>query len=230
MAGNTVIYRNKVALNMPRRMGDKLIKANSLASMLTNNPHLPLPWPNNVVPFSQFHTDLQAFTNAEIEVKTGLKEAVAARDSALEVLMGDIRSIMYMVQGVADNNPANAVIIIMSAGFDVKQVKPRHKMLNAAYNTEITGTVMLTADTARGHEWQMTKDEVTIVTLQATENARTYVHNLTPGDVWYFRNRKINSRKTIYNWSPWIKLVIGAGGKNIGLQGGSSKAGGINNL
>ena len=28
-----------------------------------------------------------------------------------------------------------------------------------------------------------------------------------------FRNKKVDTKKTTYNWSPWVKLLISEGGK-----------------
>ena len=45
--------------------------------------------------------------------------------------------------------------------------------------------------------------------------------------VWYFRNHKVNTKKTIYNWSAWIKLIIGPGGKTAGGGNSTGRAGGL---
>ncbi len=59
----------------------------------------------------------------------------------------------------------------------------------------------------------MSKDMITIINLPATSTAHTLVPSLNPGDVWWFRNKKVNTAKTTYNWSPWVKLQVSAGGK-----------------
>jgi hypothetical protein len=123
---------------------------------------------------------------------------------------------MTMVQLKADGNLANAETIILSAGYSVRKAKTRQKQQNDAQNTEIVGTVLLTADVAGHHEWQMSKDTVSITNLPATTTSHTHVQNLIPGDIWYFRNHKVNTKKATYNWSPWVKLMIGPGGRTIG--------------
>jgi hypothetical protein len=62
----------------------------------------------------------------------------------------------------------------------------------------------------------MSKDTVSITNLPATTTSHTHVQNLIPGDIWYFRNHKVNTKKATYNWSPWVKLMIGPGGRTIG--------------
>jgi len=225
MSASTPNRRSKAVLKMPRRMADKLIKATSIKAALSNNAYFPLPWPSAIASLSKLDADIQAFNDAEVQVKTGLIGTAAARDVTLFTLMTDLRGILGMVQGVADADPANAVTIIESAGFAVKHINLRGKMQNNAFNTEIVGTVMLTADTNRGHEWQMSTDEKTLINLPSTTTARTFVSGLKPGDKWYFRNRKIGSKKTTYNWSPWIELIVGAGGRTVGIGKPGTNAG-----
>ncbi|HEX7415236.1 MAG TPA: hypothetical protein VF411_14420, partial [Bacteroidia bacterium] len=118
-----------------------------------------------------------------------------------------------MVQSKANANESIATAIIESVGFFVKTTKGKIKQQNDALNTEVLGTVLLTSDTPGHHEWEMSKDMVTIITLPSTSTSKTYVHSLNAGDVWYFRNHKVNTKKATYNKSPWVKLLISGGGK-----------------
>ncbi len=211
-----IIKRIIAALIMPAKIADKIIRAQSILAKLTNNTTFPIgSWPANVVSLAQFSTDVTALVNAETAVKNRTGNA-AARNAALAVVMADLRSIMTMVQLKADGNLANAETIIISAGYSVRKAKTRQKQQNDAQNTEIVGTVLLTADVAGHHEWQMSKDTVAIINLPATTTSHTHVQSLIPGDVWYFRNHKVNTQKATYNWSPWVKLMIGPGGRTIG--------------
>jgi len=164
--------------------------------------------------------------NAEIAVinKTG---TVAARNAALAVVLMDLRALKSMVQVKADANPTNAANIILSAGFGVVTHSGRIQRPNEALNTEVVGTILLAADSAGHHEWQMSKDMVNIINLPATTTLTTRVEGLNPGDVWYFRNHKLNTKKTTYNWSAWIKLIIGPGGKTAGGAIETSRAGSL---
>lgn len=215
-------------LKMPRRFADKLIKVRSIQASLAGNSNFTLIWPSNIVSPTQFDIDVQAFEDAEVLVQTRIIGAAAARNEALAVVMNDLRNILSMVQSVADKYPANAITIIQSAGLDVKKKGFKPKLQNDAFNTEVLGTVLLTGEGGRSHEWDMSKDQITIIHLPSTENAQTRVEDLTPGDVWYFRTKKVNTKKRIYNWSPWKKLTIGSGGRTA--KGISSKgvSGGIN--
>ena len=203
-------------LKMPKQIGDKVVRALAIVSKLTGNANFPVAsWPSNIVSLAQFTTDVNNFVTAQAAVvsKTG---TTAARKAALLVVMTDLKSILTMVQNKANANVANAETIIENAGFFVKNTKTKGKQQNDALNTEVLGTVLLTADTAGHHEWQMSRDMVNIINLPTTSTAKTYVQNLNTGDTWYFRNHKVNTKKSTYNWSPWIKLIIGSGGKTAG--------------
>jgi|GEM_PF-739149 len=226
MANNTIHHAIAV-LKMPAKMGDKIIKAQTIAGKMTNNATFPVAgWPSNVISLVQTKNDIATLVAAETAVanRTG---TAAARDTAMATVMTDLRSIMSMVQQKADITPANASDIIQNAGFEVKKSTIRQKRQNAAINTQIVGTIMLTADGTGHHEWQMSKDKISITNLPATSTSHTLVTGLKPGDVWYFRNHKVNTNKTIFNWTPWIELTIGAGGKSIGGGNTHSNAGNI---
>ena len=176
---------------------------------------------------AQFTADALAYINAETGVRNHVSGAVGLRNATYQTIKIDMQLILSMVQTKANANLAIAEAIIGSVGFFVRSGGGSHKKQNAAFNTQILGTVTLTADGAGHHEWQMSKDMVNITNLPATTTAETHVTGLTTGDVWYFRNHKVNSKKTTYNWSAWIQLKIGAGGKNLGGGGTHSLSGNI---
>lgn len=218
---------SKAALKMPEKIGDKIIRAQSIQSRLTGNTNFPLiSWPANIVSLAQYGNDVTVLVNAQTAAvnKTG---TVAARNTALSVVLTDLHALKGMVQVKADANPSNAANIILVAGFVVVTRSSHSKRQNEALNTEVLGTVLLTADKAGHHEWQMSKDEANLTNLPATTTSTTKVNNLNAGDVWYFRNRKVNTKKTIYNWSSWIKLIIGPGGKTAGGGTQTGRAGSL---
>ncbi len=223
MSNLSVIIKHIIAiLAMPHKIGDKIIRAQSILAKLTNNATFPISgWPTNVVSLAQFGIDVTALVNTESAVKNKTGTS-AARNAALATVMADLRSLLYMVQLKADANLANAAGIITSAGFAVKTAVVKQKQKNDAKNTEVLGKVLLTAEGSGHHEWQMSKDKVAITNLPTTSVAHTFVSNLHTGDVWYFRNHKVNTPKVTYNWSPWIELTVGSGGKNTGKGGSSS--------
>ena len=214
-------------LKMPGKIGDKIIRALAIVGKITGNTNFPLlGWPVNVVTLAQFTTDVNNLVAAQTAVanKTG---TVANRKAMLVIVMADLKSIMTMVQLKANANIANAENIIVGAGYFVKTSTTKVKQQNDAINTEVLGTVLLTADTAGHHEWEQSKDQVTIDHLPSTSGSRTYVYDLNPSDVWYFRNKKVDTKKSTYNWSPWVKLIVGPGGRTVGGGTLPGHAGGL---
>jgi hypothetical protein len=219
----------KSALNMPDKIGDKIIRVQTILNKLTGNANFPVVnWPANVVSLTQFSNDVTTLVSTEtaVESKTG---TVATRNAALVVVLNDLHALKSMVQIKADANPSNAASIIASTGFNVVTRSSITKRQNEAINTELLGAVLLTADKAGHHEWEMSKDMVTIINLPSTTTSTTQVTGLNPGDVWYFRNHKVNTKKMTYNWSAWIKLVIGPGGKTAGGGNQTGRAGSLPN-
>ena len=218
----------KAVLKMPRRMADKVIKANAILAKLQNNAYIVANWFPYMVSLADFETHVQEFTQAEVNTKQRTVGLVGIRDASLLVLMTDLRHIQSMVESLAGLDPENAQSFIESAGFTMKTSNGhRPKQINAAYNTQIAGTVKLTGDGIRAHEWEMSKDQVNITSLPATSTAYTYVKNLTPGDVIYFRTRKLCTNKMEYNWSHWMMLCVGFGGINIGNATSNNTAGSL---
>ena len=212
---------------MPNKWSERVLRVQKIQQKLTGNTYFPTGWVASTLSQSQFGTDVSAFAGAEGNVVARQPGSTGQRDANYKTVRQDLDYIMTMVQAKADANPSNAVAIIESVGFFVRVTHGGQKRQNAAYNTQIPGTVMLTADGGGMHQWEMSKDQVNITTLPPTRKSKTMVPGLTPGDVWYFRNKKVDTAKKSYNWCAWIQLKINAGGRNLG---GSNTEGTAGNL
>ena len=213
-------------IKMPTKIGDRIIRLQEIVSNLTNNTYFPTGWTAGSLTQAQFGLDVTAYITQVTNVKNHVAGAVGLRNAAWTTLKADLQLILAMVQNKANASESIAEAIISSVGFFVRSTQGRQKKQNAAFNTEILGTVTLTADGAGHHEWEMSKDMVTIINLPATTTAQTQVTGLNTGDVWYFRMRKVNSKKKTYNWCAWIMLKVGAGGRNLGGGGGTHSTAG----
>jgi len=206
-ASAIVIIRHVVVvLKWKGQIDEKISKAHKVRDKLTGNSSFPLPWTSNLPTLVTFSADITLLDNAQaaVKAKTG---TTLARNTALENVHGDLRKIQTMVQTAADNNPKNAEDITKNAGFDFKIINIKQKQKNDARNTDVSGTVMLTADGQGAHEWQMSPDQKTITNLPATKQAHTLVSGLTPGQQYYFRNKKIPTKKQQFDWSDWKQLI-----------------------
>ena len=222
---NSKIKITKAATKMPTTIGDQIIRVGDIDGKLTGNTYIPDGWTAGTLTQAQYKIDVKAFTDAETDVKARVAGSVAKREAAFFTLKQGVELIRGMVQGIANTMPTLAATIIESAGYFVKGKGGKQKRQNGAFNTEIPGTVLLTGDGEAHHDWQMSKDMVNIINLPSTSTSQTTVPNLTLGDLWYFRNKKVDTQKKTYNWCGWIPIVVGAGGKNIGGSGTHTSAG-----
>lgn len=229
MATTIIIHHLLAVLKMPTKWADRILRVQFIQGKLTGNSYFPVgSWPANVVTLAQLGLDITAFLAAQsaVAARTG---TVAARNAAFLVVKKDLEALKAMVQLKADSDVTNAATIITSAGYFVKVIKVKQKQINDAMNTQISGTVLLTSDTPGHHEWEQSKDMVTIIHLPATSTSHTLVSGLTPGDVWWFRNKRVDTKKATHNWSPWVRLQVGAGGKLGGIPNTLGHSGSLPN-
>ena len=224
---STIVKLLIAVIKMQSKIGDRIIRLQQTVTKLTNNTYFPTGWVAGTLTQAQFTLDVNAFIQQVTNAKNHVAGAVGARNTAWATVKADLQLILAMVQSKANANENNAEAIITSVGFFVKTSKPRTKQTNDVINTEIMGTALLTSDLPGHHEWQMSKDMITIIPLPGTNTSKTTVSGLNPGDVWYFRNHKVNTKKATYNWSPWVKLLITGGGKTAGGGSLSGHAGSL---
>jgi hypothetical protein len=215
----------KAAVKMPSIWGDRVLRVEVIQGKLTNNTYFPTGWTAGTLTQAQFNTDVTAFVNEATNAESHIAGAVGLRDDAFDTIKADLDLIKAMVQAKAKANQGIAVTVIESAGLFVSGKGGSEKRKNEAYNTQIPGTVIITADGGGHTQWEMSKDMVAITNLPSTDTSKTSVTGLTPGDTWYFRSKKVDTKKKTYNWSAWFPLKIGSGGRNLGGGSTHSSAG-----
>jgi len=204
-----VIIRHVVAvLKWPSGIEDKLLKGKTVVNKLTGNANFPITsWPANIITLAQLTTDVTAFDTAETGVKSRTV-TTTIRDIAMNTVHRDLRPVMSMVQNKADLNPATAEDVIKGAGFDVKVITIKQKQQSGVQNTEISGTILATGENGGPHQWQLTQDKVTITNLDSTMQAHTFIPNLTPGQVYYTRSKKIPTKNEKTEWCEWHEIRV----------------------
>ena len=227
--GNSKNKIVKAVTKMPSSIGDQIIRVEDIEGKLTGNTYIPDGWTTGTLTQALFKIMVAAFLSAEVQVKARVAGAVALREAAFLTLKQNIELVRAMVQGIANASPTLAASIIESAGFFVADTHGTQKRQNAAYNTEIPGMILVTSDGKGYHEWEMSKDMINIINLPSTSGSKTTVPNLIPGDTWYFRSKKVDTKKKTYNWCGWIIIKVGLGGKNIGGNRTHTAAGGLPN-
>ena len=215
------------ALKMPTTWGDRILRVQSIQTKLSTSTYVPSGWSIFGLTQTQLDADILAFIDAETNVKAKITGAVGLRDAAFDKVHNDLRYIMCMVKGITFTNESIATTVIESCGYFVKPKHGRPFRRNAAFNTVIPGTVILTGDGRGAHEWEKSMDMITSIHLPATSISKAIITDVVPGTVYYFRTKKFDTKRKTYNWSPWIRLAVGFGGRHLGSGGTSSSAGSI---
>jgi hypothetical protein len=222
---STTTQTVKAVIKMPSKWGDRVLRVQNIQVKLTTNTYFTTGWTAGTLTQTQFNADVTTFLGHAADAESHIAGAVGLRNDAFDTISGDLDLVVAMVQAKAKANSGIAVTIIESAGLFVRGKGGSSKRKNEAYNTQIPGKVIITADGGGHTEWEMSKDMVAITNLPSTDTSKTSVSGLTPGDVWYFRSKKVDTKKNTYNWSPWFMLKIGPGGRNLGGGGTHSTAG-----
>ena len=151
---NIVVKLLIAVIKMPNKIGDIVIRLQEMVSKLTTNSYFSTGWTAGTLTQAQFGLDVTAYITEVTNVKNHVIGAVGLRNAAWTTLKADFQLILAMVQSKANANESIAATIIESVGFFVRATKAAVKHVNDAINTEIMGTVLLTADAAGHHEWQ----------------------------------------------------------------------------
>lgn len=209
MANKKVVRREIAVLNIPRQIPSLISKTKSIALAMTGNSFFLGTFPSNVPTLATVTADINALDAAESLALTGVIGSVEARDIKKEVVLKDLRLILAYVQSVADNNTANALNIIKSAGMDVKQAGSHSKSDFDVTHGDVSGTVVLTAKSVArraSYEWQMGTDGKTWVNLPNTLTCKTSVTGLTPATTYYFRCNAV-TKNGEGTWSQVVNII-----------------------
>ena len=192
-----------VVLMFPTKINDFITYAKGIFEAMNGNTNFP----NSAAKVATLKADIGILDSTESGLLTNPPTTtVEGRNAAMEQVKADLRSLRNDVQVVADATPAQAEVLAKSAGMNVKATTIRQKVSNDAYNGDVSGTIILTAEGGGPHEWQMSKDQIAITNLPATTGAKAKAISLTVDDILYFRNRPILKGGQEADWSAWIKV------------------------
>jgi hypothetical protein len=202
----------KVVLGLAKRSDAQvLIDGDKYTTSMTGNDHFTeASVVEQVNTAKDAVTDLRTAKNAPVSsTKTdNIRIARDALDRALTTLGARVEEVA--------NNPsipdAQRVEIVHSAGMDAKdQVHPsKHRF--TVRDTEISGTVHLTATGgANAHEWQYTADAINFtgrISVRSTTKAKTDIANLQKGvEYAFFHKATIPNVET--DWEGPIVWMVG---------------------
>ncbi len=157
---------------------------------------------------------------AETLAATKAKGTAAARNVQRNLLVGMLKTVLPLVQAIADASPTleGSIAVIEAAGLVVALVPKRIKPILAATQPPQGGPVELSANaTALGaasgrksfFNWQATPDGgKTWLTLPSTPKCKTSVANLTPLTLYGFRVAVTSSSGIMGEWSPLVSFLV----------------------
>ncbi len=168
------------ALDMPKGNLEKGARALEIITGCTSNPYVTIAGPV----IAGYTTNLTNYNGATPSTRVNLWRKVN----------NDMKALMRKFQEAADGDPANAIAIIESGNFRIKQVAGREKQKFEAFNGPVSGTVLLTAPGFKGrccHDWWYSEDRIAWFRMDPTVDAETQKDGLTPAKWAYFRYQLI---------------------------------------
>lgn len=201
------MHMTLVALNLPESVPTLLKVADAIGQRMTGNSWFPDPTP----PLAVVASAVAELRDAQVTKASRTRGTAAARNEKLKTVVDLLTRLKGYVQGVANDNPEHAAEIIESAGMSVKKSTAFVRPPFSAKHGPTSGSVVLMARSAGDrccHQWQSSTDGgKTYRSAPQTQQGKTVIDRLTPGQTVLFRHRPV----TIHGegeWSDPIALVI----------------------
>ena len=134
----------------------------------------------------------------------------STRPNLWRILHNDLKSLMRLFQDAADDDPENAIAIIESGAFRVKEVAIQQKHEFKAENSAVSGSVNLSAEGGGPqscHDWKYSADGVLFVRMQPTVIAETHKDGLPVGQFAHFTHEIVTSEGP-QGVSQVIKIMV----------------------
>jgi hypothetical protein len=200
-------HRVQVALNLPEAVPGLLLAVQGVLQAMTGNAFFPDPTP----PLATVAAALEELHEAHVATEAKTRGTVEVRNAKRTSLLSLVRRLKAYVQGVADDNPEQAVAIIQSARMSDWKPGPGKKAPFDVKPGPVEGTVHLAVRAAAkeaDYEWQWSADGgETWSTPSTTLQARTTLRGLPSGRVCLFRYRA-KTRKSDIDWSQPVAFRV----------------------
>lgn len=186
MAMPTPIHAVTAVLDMPHDFHGRVDRADEVIKKCTGNAYVTIA----PAVITAAKAKLTAYSTAP---------TAAQRDAAFPSVHNTCKSFMGLFQEAAINDIANAIVIIESGGFKVKNITIPQKREFKAVNGAISGDAELYAEGGPAgctHNWKWSTDGVNYQWLRGTSDAHThhttglkagatvyYIHELSIHDV-----------------------------------------------
>jgi hypothetical protein len=185
--------------------------AGVVLTRLTGNTGFPTPNPTLVV----FGAHVAALTKCEADVASKVPGAVAACTAAREKVTEDLGHLVDYVEGVAQAQAGAMDLtaiaaLVESAGFMLKKVTPRPKLVLAVAQGAETGSMICTAPRSKArdtNQWDYSTDQKTFVDIGAVRQAKMTATGLPVGVPLYVRHRAL-TKSGFTAWSDPMLITL----------------------
>ena len=200
------VSRVLAVLKKPKRIGSFIVFARHVAESVAKSPYFP-----KLKSLSVLQTGITALEAAEVLVRTRALGSKEGRDVKRRSVASALDAVRAHVQQVADGDPANARLIIESAGMNVKRSSaPALKSPFNAKQGKVLGSVILVCLAAKGtasYDWQYSTDGRTWHNAASTVQAKTVISGLKPGTRCFFRCR-CTTKEGVGDWSQIVSMIV----------------------
>lgn len=202
-----MINRMKVVLGLARlSIPQKIVLARFIVSSMTGNGHFANPFPL----LSAITAAINALEQAAIAAAGGGKDETAVMHEKEIILDGLLTNEGLYVEIIANDTPAEAESIILSAGMKPKKVTVRKAREFHAKHGEIPGQVKLSTkyfkNAAFIWQYKVTTD-VAWVSAPQTNKASTVISGLSSAIRYSFRVAVLKSN-VLGGWSDVVELIV----------------------
>jgi hypothetical protein len=207
----TIIHHIKVVLNIPTRIGDRLIYAIAIHDSMDGNAWFPAP----PVSMADFMVKIQKYEAAAADVKKRKPDAEARLKTAWNEVHVALQLLRNYVEGICLLDPENAEEIALSAGMSIKAPSGREaldfnvKNSASGHGADLSGKVK---EKGCFHIWQCSENPEDPMSwyqrlIPGTFTATTSVYDFNPGTRLYFRHKCV-TRKGETDWDQVISIII----------------------
>jgi len=201
-----VLVRKIIAtLNWKISFPEQYFLAKFIRMKMAIHSRFPEPWPQGFGSLNILDGLILDFEKAILAAMLGGIGTATAVKRASKTLYKELQSIKGMVQLDINEFPLLALITCLEAGFDYKSMAVRGPRKNKAEPGHEPGTIMLSGEGQRHHDWQISRDGgITAEDLPTTSGGETLVENLESKVEYLFRCRLVLSKGKRGKWTDWF--------------------------
>ncbi len=190
------IHRVIAVLEMPAGNADRGVRAKDISVAAAVSTYVAVP-PATITALNLLIANYNGATPA-------------TRTNLYRLLLNGLNSLMRTFQTAADADSANAIAIIESGAFRVKNVAIRQKQEFEVSNGLMSGEVDLIAAGGKSHtchDWMYSADGTIFTRMAPTVNAETHKTGLTPGTYAYFTHELV-TKDGGQGVSQIVKIIV----------------------